>query len=935
MDLYHAWQAAAQTVFGAEAAAAAAHRTPRALVPAGSPAAGSVTATRVPGPSSAGKAAYTDFWFNVTWQVNATEVLPSDRLVVVWEPPAGTSDDAAINDRDPLQSAFVSALAPDTYDTTGTGSAIVWVPVMRQALRFAYVRQGEFTLWLNAMSVGYATAPPIFPNAPAGVKLTGGVGGGGKADAASLTAAPSAVSVTWQTRDIMAGGRVVWGPAGGPLDRVAPAVSGDGSWGSTGAGTVFKADTGYCFGIAKPATLSGAPWDFKSLGVINRATLSGLAPGATYEFTVFPGTATGPDDGSNFTASGTFTTPPAARDYSATTRLVVIADGGVTLPTPGGAWDQPDGNLFYQGKAVIPATIATPGSAAYAAVQGALALFGLQSVQPGAGRVIDGVLARVAAAAGAGKPIHGIAFTGDISYARGEATQWDVWSDAWWPTGAGAPAFAPFLSAQGNHESCGPPIFEPLKTGIDDGGECGQGSARLLGAPTPDGPGKWWYASRNGPLTVLHLNSDQLLTAGSAQNAWLAAALRAIDRTDSPWLAVALHRPLYADDPTTDLQAPAAEMTAGIERLLVTYSVDLVITGHLHTYQRSCHVAKGNCFDRPSGGGIAKACEGVALDPVTEAKCKAKEWVRDKADEVEAKTQKLLSAKAGGGGGVASTAPQCPPAGYVAPVHVLLGNAGFRAPVQAWAEKPAWLAVAARTYGFGEIDVTRTSLTLTATTPDGATTLDAFSLHKPKWWVPPSPAEVGRWYDGLGPPAPVPDVIQVDQLGTLVSLLTAIKDQNPALLRCVFFWFLFSFFLGVGVVVMVGVDHPARGGGRGGGRPPTRPLHSNRSLARARLLLSHTHPPTPHTPVRYYDPGTPAYALAHNSISGPNGETWPPEDVWTVVAPVLNYSTAGGTGPSPGTNYLYRLVAGPQNPGRLYYGNGTMRGVAGPTGLPV
>ena len=465
MDLYHAWQAAAQTVFGAEAAAAAAHRTPRALVPAGSPAAGSVTATRVPGPSSAGKAAYTDFWFNVTWQVNATEVLPSDRLVVVWEPPAGTSDDAAINDRDPLQSAFVSALAPDTYDTTGTGSAIVWVPVMRQALRFAYVRQGEFTLWLNAMSVGYATAPPIFPNAPAGVKLTGGVGGGGKADAASLTAAPSAVSVTWQTRDIMAGGRVVWGPAGGPLDRVAPAVSGDGSWGSTGAGTVFKADTGYCFGIAKPATLSGAPWDFKSLGVINRATLSGLAPGATYEFTVFPGTATGPDDGSNFTASGTFTTPPAARDYSATTRLVVIADGGVTLPTPGGAWDQPDGSLFYQGKAVIPATIATPGSAAYAAVQGALALFGLQSVQPGAGRVIDGVLARVAAAAGAGKPIHGIAFTGDISYARGEATQWDVWSDAWWPTGARAPAFAPFLSAQGNHEIVRPAHLRTAQDG--------------------------------------------------------------------------------------------------------------------------------------------------------------------------------------------------------------------------------------------------------------------------------------------------------------------------------------------------------------------------------------------------------------------------------------------------------------------------------------
>ena len=69
-------------------------------------------------------------------------------------------------------------------------------------------------------------------------------------------------------------------------------------------------------------------------------------------------------------------------------------------------------------------------------------------------------------------------------------------------------------------------------------------------------------------------------------------------------------------------------------------------------------------------------------------------------------------------------------------------------------------------------------------------------------------------------------------------------EPGPAAVR--FFLVFVFFFLGVGVVVMVGVDHPARGGGRGGGRPPTRPPHSNRSLSRARPPPPLSHAPTPH-----------------------------------------------------------------------------------------
>ena len=801
MGVYEAWNAAAEAVFGKEAAAAAAaaHARPKSLTP-GEPGA-TLSVTRIEGPAAAAfkavksaKAALPPappggIWYELTWTVNSTQVLPSDRLIAAWEPPTGSPADAAVTGRDPLQFAFVSVLEPATY-TTGNGTALVWLPPMRQTILFAYVRQGQFNLWADATVITRSEPiEPPKPNKPAAVKVTGGVGGGGKADRASLDAAPNAVAVTWQTRDIMAGGLVRWGPAGGPLDRTALATSGDGS-GAGGAGTTFKAATGYCPGLSKPATAEGAPWDFASLGVINRAALTGLAPGSSYEFEVVAGEAIGGGggggDGSAETVRGAFTTPPAAKDFGAKTRLILLADGGTTLPD---GWDQSDGNLQALYKTLLPAVLTTPGSAAYAVFQGALALFGAQSIQPAAGTVADAVTARLGAGKDAGKPHHGIVFTGDISYARGEAIQWDVWSALWGP----ALRTAPLLAAAGNHESCGPPIEDPLIEStpppIDDGGECGQGYARLLGAPEPSGPGRWWYASRAGPLTILHLNSDQSLAAGSAQGDWLAAALHAVDRTVTPWLAVAIHRPMYSDDPTADQQGPAATLQANIERLLVAHSVDLVLSGHLHTYQRSCPVAKGNCF------AAAASCSARALDPVEALKCKVREAWEAKVDEVKDDGLKLWHhgrEAAGKAGASAGGLPQ-PPPGVVPPTHVLLGSAGFRSPLQAWADRPAWLAVEGRAYGLGDLEVSRTRLALTATTPDGRTTMDSLVLTKPAWWKPPSLAEAGAWFDAL-PVAPVPETINPATFETLAILLGAVSMQELGLLRCVGFFVCFVFF---------------------------------------------------------------------------------------------------------------------------------------------
>jgi len=680
-------------------------------------------------------------WHTVTWGVDPEGVVDSDRIAVLWEPPPGEEEeggdggeatggsadadagleaaagpspeaarapaitpggDPAVTRRDPIKYVFVSAAAPATW-RAGRGSARVWLPPLRGAVRASYVRAGPTAatdgIWFEAGEVVHTVLTPTEPNAPAGVKLTGGVGGGGKADGGSLAAAPTAVAVTWQTRDLMAGGGVRWGLAGSALSAWAPAVCGDGT--AAGAGALFSAPDGYC---SRPANKKGGPWGGAALGAISRAVLAGLAPGTTYAYEVVAGRAAaggGAGDGSARTVRGTFSTPPAARDGRAKTRLLFLADGGLDLPD---GWDQPDGNVWPFASVALPAVQQTPGTAAYAAAQATLALLGGASVQPAAGRAAERAAAlaapetRAAAAANAAttppplsRPIHGVLFTGDISYARGEAAQWDAWSVAWGP----ALRAAPLLPAPGNHEAAGAPIFESLlETAPDDGGECGQAYDRLFGAPTPAGAGRWWYASRAGPLTILHLNSDQSLAAGSAQAAWLAAAAAAVDRGATPWLAVAIHRPLYSDNPVKEEARIAAELRGGIERVLVASAVDIVFSGHLHAYQRTCAAAKGRCY--------------------------------------------------GGGGSTAASRP-APPAGVTPPIHIMAGGGGFRSPLTAWASAPAWVAAEARSYGLGELEVTRTRLALSVVSPVTGEVLDAAVLTKAAGWVAPDAGLAGAW----------------------------------------------------------------------------------------------------------------------------------------------------------------------------------------------
>ena len=71
--------------------------------------------------------------------------------------------------------------------------------------------------------------------------------------------------------------------------------------------------------------------------------------------------------------------------------------------------------------------------------------------------------------------------------------------------------------------------------------------------------------------------------------------MAAVDRTKTPWLIVSIHRPLYSDFAQGSEFEKAANLTRALEPILFENSVDLVLTAHIHNWQRSCPAAKGGC----------------------------------------------------------------------------------------------------------------------------------------------------------------------------------------------------------------------------------------------------------------------------------------------------------------------------------------------------
>jgi len=154
-------------------------------------------------------------------------------------------------------------------------------------------------------------------------------------------------------------------------------------------------------------------------------------------------------------------------------------------------------------------------------------------------------------------------------------------------------AEVPTLFGLGNHEM----QLGDIPTCINGTLQC-RGLAYLKRvAPTlPASPSPFFYSFDHGLAHFVSISFESGWGAGSPQIEWLAADLAAVNRVVTPWTVLFVHRPFYCSNSySCNLTAPFVEL---YEPLLYDAAsgavrVDLVLTSHVHCYERMTQVKNG------------------------------------------------------------------------------------------------------------------------------------------------------------------------------------------------------------------------------------------------------------------------------------------------------------------------------------------------------
>ncbi|KAK9804531.1 hypothetical protein WJX73_005386 [Symbiochloris irregularis] len=203
-----------------------------------------------------------------------------------------------------------------------------------------------------------------------------------------------------------------------------------------------------------------------------------------------------------------------------------------------------------------------------------------------------------------------ILLNGDISYARGMQTMWDIFMDQM----EQLTAFVPLMLTNGNHEvdwvdnGC----RYALNGNIDSGGECGIPYFARFDMPyntTQQWTNQWerpgpssgaaWYSYDHGPIHFVTYSTEYDFNAGSPQYEFIVTDLQNVNRTLTPWVVLNGHRPIYTTSSSgggfSSVTTVARDLRNALEDVLYQYEVDLSWHGHDHIYERTCPVYQSEC----------------------------------------------------------------------------------------------------------------------------------------------------------------------------------------------------------------------------------------------------------------------------------------------------------------------------------------------------
>lgn len=162
---------------------------------------------------------------------------------------------------------------------------------------------------------------------------------------------------------------------------------------------------------------------------------------------------------------------------------------------------------------------------------------------------------------------------GDLSYADSLQARWDSYSRMVQPVAA----TLGWMSCPGNHE------IETQHNGAKFTAYDARFPMPFKGSKSSS---NHWWSYDAGPAHVIALNSYDSTYEGGEQYKWLVQDLDAIDRGRTPWLIVMFHAPFYNSNFAHHNEMQALIMRDSMEELLYAAGTDLVLSGHVHAYER-------------------------------------------------------------------------------------------------------------------------------------------------------------------------------------------------------------------------------------------------------------------------------------------------------------------------------------------------------------
>jgi len=162
--------------------------------------------------------------------------------------------------------------------------------------------------------------------------------------------------------------------------------------------------------------------------------------------------------------------------------------------------------------------------------------------------------------------------SGDISYADGVQPIWDLWGNIAQPLAT----ILPIMVSIGNHELLDLDLAYDYRFSMPHNGH-----------------GNMYFSFEYSSVHIISLNSEQALYESfDLQHDWLQKDLKSVDRSKTPWIIVTMHNPWYCSN--VNHYGAGWKMRDVYEDLFYQYKVDLTLNGHIHAYQRTYPVYKGN-----------------------------------------------------------------------------------------------------------------------------------------------------------------------------------------------------------------------------------------------------------------------------------------------------------------------------------------------------